>query len=183
MSATKSKKCKGIAASEVYTAFVAHSGGLKKYLTRWLSSSHDIEDVLQDTYIRAIEAEKKAEIHSPKAFLYRVTRNIAINYGVKKARELTGLLDELELPEHLGTGALDATVEQEQRFGYFCKAVKHLPPQCRRVFVLRKVYGLSHQEIAEQLQLSTSTVEKHLAKGLSACRDYMDQKGYGDGAA
>jgi RNA polymerase sigma-70 factor (ECF subfamily) len=179
--AVKPIKSKRTATSNIGNAFLANNGGLKSYLKRWLSSSHDIEDVLQDTYIRALEAEKKSEISSPKAFLYRVTRNIAINYKVRKARELTGLLEELDFPEALETEPLVVSVEQEQRFSYFCRAVKHLPPQCRRVFVLRKVYGLSHQEIADQLHLSTSTVEKHLARGLNACREYMEKKGFGDG--
>jgi DNA-directed RNA polymerase specialized sigma24 family protein len=52
-----------------------------------------------------------------------------------------------------------------------------LPPLCRRVFVLRKVYRLSHDEIAEVLGVSHSTIEKHVAKGLIRCRDYLRDAG------
>jgi RNA polymerase sigma-70 factor (ECF subfamily) len=55
--------------------------------------------------------------------------------------------------------------------------VDQLPPLCRRVFVLRKVYRLSHDEIAEVLGVSHSTIEKHVAKGLVRCRDYLRQAG------
>jgi DNA-directed RNA polymerase specialized sigma24 family protein len=55
--------------------------------------------------------------------------------------------------------------------------VDRLPPLCRRVFVLRKVYKLSHTEIAEVLGVSHSTIEKHVAKGLLRCRDYLREKG------
>ena len=52
-----------------------------------------------------------------------------------------------------------------------------LPPLCRRVFVLRKVYRLSHDEISEVLGVSHSTIEKHVAKGLIRCRDYLRDVG------
>jgi RNA polymerase sigma-70 factor (ECF subfamily) len=45
------------------------------------------------------------------------------------------------------------------------------------VFVLRKVFKLSREEISEVLGISTSTIEKHVAKGLVRCRDYLREMG------
>ncbi|MGH8200295.1 MAG: RNA polymerase sigma factor [Steroidobacteraceae bacterium] len=56
-----------------------------------------------------------------------------------------------------------------------------LPPLCRRVFVLRKVYQLSHAEIAQVLGVSHSTIEKHVAKGLLRCRDQLRSAGLLEG--
>jgi DNA-binding transcriptional ArsR family regulator len=50
------------------------------------------------------------------------------------------------------------------------------------VFVLRKVYKLSHAEIAEVLGVSHSTIEKHVAKGLMRCREYLREHGLLDAA-
>jgi RNA polymerase sigma-70 factor (ECF subfamily) len=55
--------------------------------------------------------------------------------------------------------------------------VDRLPPLCRRVFVLRKVFKLTHAEISEVLGVSHSTIEKHVAKGLVRCRDYLRELG------
>ena len=55
--------------------------------------------------------------------------------------------------------------------------VERLPPICRRVFVLRKVHKLSHAEISEVLGVSESTIEKHVAKGLVRCREYLREMG------
>jgi len=55
--------------------------------------------------------------------------------------------------------------------------VDRLPPLCRRVFVLRKVFKLSHAEISEVLGVSHSTIEKHVAKGLVRCRDHLRELG------
>ena len=48
------------------------------------------------------------------------------------------------------------------------------PPQCQKVFVLKKVHGYSHKEIAKELEISISTVEKHAASGLKRCSEYME---------
>ena len=83
--------------------------------------------------------------------------------------------------ELLGVSATDVPADQQidarRRFESFCTAVDRLPPVCRRVFVLRKVYRLSHAEIAMVLGLSHSTIEKHVAKGLLRCRDYLRETG------
>ena len=47
--------------------------------------------------------------------------------------------------------------------------VRSLPMECRQVFTLRKVYGLSQKEIATELDISENTVEQHLAKGVRLC--------------
>lgn len=162
--------------------FLKHAGSIKNYLYRFFHCRHDIEDVLQDTYIRAVEAERVNHIHAPKAFLYKVAKNLALNYHSHASRKLTDYLDNLEEMDALENRSekylLEHQIDQEYRFVQFCKAVKRLSPQCKRAFVLNKVYGLSHREIAEQLEISPRTVEKHLEKGLLLCRDYMQRKGY-----
>jgi RNA polymerase sigma-70 factor (ECF subfamily) len=60
----------------------------------------------------------------------------------------------------------------------FAEAISALPPQCRRVFLLRKVQGLSQKDVAQRLGLSVSTVEKHLATGLVKCSEYLKLRGY-----
>ena len=67
-----------------------------------------------------------------------------------------------------------------EEFGQFCDAVRHLPLQCRRVFVLKKVYNYSQKEISEELGISASTVEKHIALGIRRCSAYLQnlQRGH-----
>ena len=153
--------------------------GLRCYLHRFFHSEHDIEDVLHDAYIRAVEAEKVTCIKTPRAFLYKVCKNLALNHQTSAAQRLTDhIADFEELNVLQDSVLLEEQVEQETRFVQFCNSVKRLPPQCRRVFVLKKVYGLSNKEIALRLDIAVSTVDKHLARGLVACRNYLEQKGY-----
>jgi RNA polymerase sigma-70 factor (ECF subfamily) len=55
----------------------------------------------------------------------------------------------------------------------FWQAVATLPPQCQKVFVMCRVLGQSHKEIAARLGISTSTVEKHVAAGFKRCSDHL----------
>ena len=77
-----------------------------------------------------------------------------------------------------GEELIDETYTQavsNEEFALLCKAVRHLPLQCRRAFILKKVYGYSQREVARELNLSESTVEKHIALGIKRCTYFMMQ--------
>jgi RNA polymerase sigma factor (sigma-70 family) len=52
-----------------------------------------------------------------------------------------------------------------------------LPQRCRQVFTLRKLYGLSHREIAAQLAISERTVEAQIDKAMRRCAAYLRERG------
>jgi RNA polymerase sigma-70 factor (ECF subfamily) len=73
----------------------------------------------------------------------------------------------------------DSTLEDEvmaqEKFEILCAAIATLPPQCRKIYLMRKVYGLSYKDIATALTLSVKTVEMHIQKGYSRCDQYMNK--------
>lgn len=162
--------------SVVTPAFVKNQTFLKRFLTRFLSSSQDIEDVVQESYLKALSAEKKHEINSPKAFLFRIARNEALKELQKKSRRITDYLDELDIPEAATSDTYieDSSIAKE-RFGLFCQSALEMTPRCRKAFLMCKVYGFSYKEIASHLGISVSGVEKHVARGLEICNAYVDK--------
>lgn len=164
--------------SAVSKAFFENESFLKKFLARFLSHPEDIEDVAQETFLKAFNAERNAAIRSPKAFLFQIAKNAALAKLTKKAQVITDYIEDLGAPEVLSDEAsIEDQVAGRQKFAVFCQAAASLPPQCRRAFLMRKVYGLSHKEISERLGISISTVEKHMAKGLQRCSDFMRDNG------
>jgi RNA polymerase sigma factor (sigma-70 family) len=144
----------------------------------------DIEDIVQETYLRLFQAAKREPIRHPRSFLLTAARNLALSHVVRadamnhlgKGKELD---EEQELLEYESPQeSPEALAQSEEEFVIFCRAIRELPLQCRRAFLLRKVYGLSQQEVARYLKISESTVEKHIAKGLLACSAYMAAMGY-----
>ncbi len=153
--------------------------GCRTSLTRLVGrivNRHDVDDILQEAFMRSYEAAGKAAIRNPRAFLLRTATNLALNHVSRSSNKLNTQIEDLSLPEvyQLTTESPESQLDSNQRFVTFCRAVGGLPEQCRRAFILKKVYGLSQQEIADRLGITQSTVEKHIAKGLMMCREYME---------
>ena len=150
------------------------SGKLKRYLSRMLRRPEDVEDIAQEAFVRVLEAGSKGEIHYRQAYLFRTARNLALNEMARKSHLLLEYVDDIpELDALVDSHSPEDFVAGQQRFELFCHAVAMLPDQCRQVFVLRKVYGLSQQEVADRLGISISTTEKHLAKGMLRCAEQL----------
>jgi len=129
----------------------------------------DLEDVVQDTFLRIRDVQSVDEIKNPESFIYRTARNLALDHVKRAESRLADGHDNVEaLAAVIEQSEEDSTyraVTSRQEFGSFCSAVDKLPEACKRVFVLRKVYGFSQREIAASLGISESTVEKHVARG------------------
>ena len=106
----------------------------------------EIEDIVQETYVRACQAESVGEIRTPRSFLYKTARNLALDYAKKADTRLTiSDTDVEDMIEEIWDHA-DQTLNKvcsDEEFAFFCDAVRHLPTECRKTFVLKKVYGYS----------------------------------------
>lgn len=160
--------------SAVSAAFVEHSVFLRRFLTRYFTSQQDIEDVAQETYLRAYAEEQKKGVNHPKAFLFHVARNVALSKLTKKSRQITDYLEDFPISEVLETEAsVTEHIEAEELLGVYCEAVATLPDKCREAFILRKVHGLSHKEIMQRMDLSRSCVDKYIRRGMSTCDKFI----------
>lgn len=159
-----------------------HRAALQKYLRKFTSGAEDVEDLVQEAYVRVCAMPAGQEVDSPRALLFRIARNLAVDRARQRFTHATDDVADFEPLNVSSTEAEpDEQVDLRLRFESFCAAVDSLPPLCRRVFVLRKVYQLSHEEIAQVLGLSHSTIEKHVAKGLVRCRDRLRSLGLLEG--
>jgi RNA polymerase sigma factor (sigma-70 family) len=158
-----------------------HRAALYRYLRKFTSGAEDVEDLVQETYVRMYALRDFREIESPRALLFRIAHNTAVERARRQSAQTTDSVGDFEsLNVYSSEAPADEQIDARRRFESFCAAVDRLPPLCRRVFVLRKVYRLSHDEIAEVLGVSHSTIEKHVAKGLLRCRDYLRETGLMD---
>lgn len=164
-------------ASAITAAFVEHSTPLRRYLSRYFTSRQDIEDVVQETFLRAYVEHRKQGLRHPRGFLFRVAKNVSLNKLAKKSRQITDYLEETSAPETVASEvSSDKHLEAEESLGLYCEALATLPYKCREAFVLRKVHGLSHTEIADRLTVSVSSVEKYLRRGILACDAFVRER-------
>ncbi|RYG87349.1 RNA polymerase sigma factor [bacterium] len=157
------------------SVYMACRGALARAVGR-IVKRHDIEDILQDAFVRSFEAEGRYRIRNARAFLLRTATNLALNHASRAGYRTTGDLEDLatSVVYATATESVEAEVDAGDRFQEFCRVVGGLPEQCRRAFILKKVYGLSQKEIALELGITESTVEKHIARGLVLCRDGLE---------
>lgn len=141
----------------------------------------EVEDIIQETYVRACQANDQEQIRQPKAYLYKVARNLALDYVNKAETRLAvsqeDLADGVEVSGSLLRDTTMKSVVSDADFATFCEAVRRLPKQQRRAFVLKKVYGYKQKEIAQIMQLSEKTVERHIALGMERCMEYLEVRG------
>lgn len=157
----------------VLADYLAVKSSLKQYLMRFFVRRQDVEDVLQETFLRAFQSEQNQEIRSPKSFLYKIGKNLALSEKSAKASQLMMYVGEFDESSVIDTKpSAEDSLELEQRIAILNEVIQALPPQCRRVLVMRKLFGLSHKEVARRLNISVKTVEQHLTKGLQHCHQH-----------
>ena len=156
--------------SSIYETFLNNEAAIKRYLSRFFCRHEDVDDMAQETFLKAYKYTQNRHIEFPKAYLYKVARSVALRELSKKSRQLTDYIEEAAVPELGEQYSLEDEVMAEQALGHFCESIAELPPQCRRVFLMRKYQAMSHREIAKTLNISVSAVEQHITLALKRCR-------------
>ena len=165
----------------VLLAFQKHQAALRRFISRFVQRTQDIDDVAQEAFLRAYRAEQGKPIEQPKSFLFRIAHNVAITELTKKSTQIIDYIADIDESAVVWLEpSAEEQVSAEQLIGIHCEAVAQLPPQCRRVFLMRKVHGMSHKDISVELGISISTVEKHMSKGIRDCANFIDQRTSGE---
>jgi RNA polymerase sigma factor (sigma-70 family) len=162
-----------------------HEGHLRGYLRRFLRRPSDLADAMQETYARLLGQPDAvlAQIRSPQAFLFRIARNIALEWLRRQRTLPCDLMAELS-----GTLVLDESPSAYEQLSaieelqLLARAIASLPERCRQVLTLRKLYGLSQKQIAASLDISENTVEKQAANGVRLCAAYVRAHARGEPA-
>lgn len=145
-------------------------GALKRYVMRIVHAENDVEDVVQEAFMRAYKTEGDSDIRQPKSYLFRVAKHVALNQIRQKVNRPTDYIEDSDPASVLvEEWTLEDEVLAQERLGIHCMAVAALPPKRRKVYLMRKVYGMSHKSIADSLGITISTVEAHLAKAFKEC--------------
>lgn len=155
-----------------------HERSLRCYLQGSFPTVGDVDDVVQESYLRMLRAKTAQPIRSAKAFLFTVARRLALDtlrHERASPIEGVGRLETL----HVIDDRVDVTddVGRRERVSLLAQAIADLPARCRMVFVLHKIKGCSRRETAQQLGLAEKTVEVQTAKAMRRCGEYLRRRG------
>jgi RNA polymerase sigma-70 factor (family 1) len=150
---------------------------LCNYANTIIKDAAEAEEMVQGTFLTLWETRARIEIHtSIKSYLYRSVHNSCLNRI--KHFKVRGVHDEYY--KYVTEVSFDSTSQQllgDELQQQINKAIETMPQQCRTVFILSRYENLTYSEIAEQLDISVKTVDKHICKALKIMRerlkDYM----------
>jgi RNA polymerase sigma factor (sigma-70 family) len=163
-----------------------HEQVLKSYLRGSFPTVRDVDDIVQESFVRVWKARLAHPIASGKSFLFQVARNLAVDnvrHKMHRIEILSGDLAALSVIEDKPNAA--EVLSYRERVDVVADALAFLPNRCREILILRKFKYLPQKEVARQLGLSERTVESQLARGMMLCERYLRKRGFttfaGDG--
>lgn len=151
-----------------------HGPALRAYLRRAFPQVRDVDDIVQESYLRAWRFRLAAPVQHPKSFLFQIARRLALDWiRHDRAAPFAAVTDLAALPvaDPMPTGFDSAAVRNE--LDLLIAAFDSLPPRLREVILLRKIDGLSQKEIAARLGLSELTVQVHVVRGLRRLEEFF----------
>ncbi|WP_025029827.1 sigma-70 family RNA polymerase sigma factor [Nitratireductor aquibiodomus] len=147
---------------------------LVRFAARLVGGRDGGEEVIQNTYLRLVRRSKQGDvIDYPRAYAYSVARRAAFDFTAERNREW---LQRVDFEDTAVDGAsTDPTplLDRRQRVLKLSVVLNELPEACQRAFILNKIEGHTHREIASRLGISISMVEKHIIRAMIHCRDTL----------
>jgi RNA polymerase sigma factor (sigma-70 family) len=159
---------------------------LLNYLSKLVTTS-EAEEIAQEAYLKLYLLVKEKPSHHNyidllqglRPMLTLIAKNLALSairhrkVEERYAESLLMMHSQATAADHLSEYNIEEQVIIKNENLRLIVVINRLPPICRQVFIQRKLYAKSHQQIASILNISTKTVENHLTRGLILCRRYM----------
>ncbi|UTY56995.1 sigma-70 family RNA polymerase sigma factor [Massilia sp. erpn] len=152
----------------LHSLYTDHGAWLRNWLRAKLGNAWDAADLAHDTYVRILQAGTRPATEDARRYLVQVANGLMIDLFRRRRIETAylealSLLPEAQVPsEESRALAVEALLELD-------RLLHKLPAKARHAFLLCKLDGLSYRDIAAQLGVSVSSVEKYIAAALQAC--------------
>jgi RNA polymerase sigma factor (sigma-70 family) len=139
-----------------------------------ITQRDDAEDLLHDAWVRM--SEKAVAADNPEAFLVRSAANGGWDAYRRERREPSSMtLFEPEAALAFDPSPLqDEILMARHRLERLRQGVEQLTPRTREVFLMHRLDGRKYREIAAELGISQSAVEKHMARAIEILTDWME---------
>ncbi len=155
--------------------FNAYSRQVYSLCIKLTKDAEQAKDLTQEIFARLwIKRERLGSVYHFKGFLTTMALNLIRNHLRKRALHMD---NEAFLANYFSESAPapDKAMEFKEFQSILQEAVAQLSPQLNRSFILSRIAGMSHAEIARQMELSPLTVKSHIARALTLIRAYLEE--------
>lgn len=154
--------------SSVESLYLDHHAWLRGWLHRRLNNSSEVSDLAQDTFVNVITTGYADEIREPRPFLATIARRLLAHRHRRHLLE-TAYLEALATLPEAATPAPEVRLMAIQALQEIDQALSGLPRAVRQAFLLAQLEGLTYEQIALRLKVSTSSVKQYLTRANRQC--------------
>lgn len=151
-----------------------YKGPLALSMSRLIKSREDIEELLQELFLRVWKNRDNLDTERYLGYLYKIAENLVYDRLRKAAREKRLSVDYfthiIEAYSHIEEGIFGKELLEVLHRG-----IQQLPEQRRRVFELCKIEGKSYEEVSQLLSISVATVNSHITNANASIKAYFKQ--------
>jgi RNA polymerase sigma-70 factor (family 1) len=142
---------------------------LLPFVSRLTRNEHIAKELIQETFLRLwVDRVNLTEIQNPSAWIYRIASNLSINW-LRTQGSRRRIIQKIEPQE--ATDSVVQELDSKELHGIIQQAVNQLPEKRQEIYRLSREEGLSHQQIAEKLNISPNTVKNQLIHALKSIRE------------
>lgn len=160
---------------DAYTLLMSdYYNNLCGYANLFTKDPSKSEDIVQNVFVKLWVYRKKIDSNIPiKRYLHKSVYNEFIDQYRKNKSVIS--LEEKHL-KAINTVIDNNSFDIEKLMIRVNDEIEKLPEKCKRVFILNKKEGLTHDEIAEYLQISIKTVEGHITRAFKILNQKLGKK-------
>jgi RNA polymerase sigma factor (sigma-70 family) len=161
--------------------FAVMQRDVHRYFTRRLGDRELAAEHTQDTFLRFAKMGYRGDRADARPLLFGIARNLFLDHLRRRRRQEKLGFDDANridaamlegLPSRDGDPLL--TINARDELEQVLSAVDNLPDKCRRVFIMHRLHGRSHKEIAQELGITLSMVEKHIMEATARLLKAME---------
>jgi RNA polymerase sigma-70 factor (ECF subfamily) len=151
-----------------------HEGLMYSCALQMVGNPEVARELVQETYAEMLTGERWRSVLFPRAYALRSVRNLCTRYLQRSRIVRIELLANMESVDQTDmTPDAYEILSAKERREIVLKAIDDLPPQCRKVVKMRRLKEMLPRDIAKELGISLSAVEKNLARGMLQIADAL----------